>query len=302
MTSTETFFYLDPDNNGQPAYTINSPILPGGGNSGSVAVSASSLSVSTASNSVFVAGWGDVGDEVCAYDAGNAAQNWCQKFSGNLTAQNSYITSSPVVSDPLGLVFVTDQSQSGVATSNLYALEVSNSGTVKWNVSLVPPGGNKWYSNSALPYGGSPAYDDSANNGSSKYLITVTPYSCYNSFGHGGPCGSATAIQVFNALNGSLVCSTYTTHMISQSSPEVVDGVIYVGTDDGYVLAYDETGCSAGTLNNIWMSSPQMLNPNTGQPDPLLGPPVLSYNRIHAVTESGSLYVWHHCDGPGACW
>lgn len=294
-------FYLDPYGAGA-IHTINSPVTPGGGGiSPSNLVSASSLAVSTASNMVFVAGWGNVGDEVCAYDATSAAKKWCQAFSGNPTAQGSFIGSSPVVSDSLGLVYVTDQGQaSSAGTANLYALDVNNNGAVKWNVSLVPTPGNTSFSDSSLPYGGSPAYDDSANNGSSKYVITVAPYGFCGGFPH-PTCGSSSAIQVFDARNGNLVCSNYTNHVISQSSPEVVDGVIYVGTDDGYVLAYDETQCSSGGLTNIWTSSPQMINPNNGQPDPLLGPPVLSYNRIHAVTQSGSLYVWRRCDTKG-CW
>jgi len=295
-------FYLDPSGAGA-VQTIYSPVIPGGGGP-FPQVSASSLAVSTASNMVFVAGLGNIGDEVCAYDATNAANKWCQPFSSNQQAQYNYIGSSPVVSDSLGLAFVTDQPQvnlQNTGTVNLYALEVNNNGAVKWNESLIPTPGNIWYSYSPLPYGGSPAYDDSANNGNSKYVITVSPYSCLNTYGgHPTSCGDFSAIQVFNALNGSLVCSSYTTHVISQSSPEVVDGVIYVGTDDGYVLAYDETQCSSGSMNNIWTSSP-MINPNTNQPDPLLGPPVVSYNRIHAVTESGALYVWHRCDTSG-CW
>lgn len=95
------------------------------------------------------------------------------------------------------------------------------------------------------------------------------------------------------AGNGRLVCQNFTNHVISLSSPEVVDGVIYIGTDDGYVLAFDETQCSAGILPKIWTSCPQMLNPTTGAPDPLTAPPVVSYNRVHALTQSGSLYVWH---------
>ena len=166
-----------------------------------------------------------------------------------------------MVSDSLGLVFVTDQPQysNGSNTTNLYALELNNSGTVKWSVPLISTAtSSTWTTFSPLPYGGSPAYDDSANNGSSKYVITVSPYSClYTYGGHPRSCGDLSSIQVFNALNGNLVCSNYTSHVISQSSPEVVDGVIYVGTDDGYVLAYDETQCSSGGLTNIWTSSPR---------------------------------------------
>lgn len=295
-------FYLNPGD-GTQAHVVNSGLSPGGaGWFNNDSVSASSVSASSAHNLIFVAGVSNsypYGDEICAQDATSAAPAWCQNFTSpaNPVAEDSFVTSSPVVSDSQGLVYVADLGQSNTTysgTSNLYALDV-NSGNLKWEVSLLPTPAIKWYSFTPLPYGGSPAYDDSANNGNSKYLITATPYSCYNSFGHGGPCGQGTAIQVFDATvagNGQLVCSNFTSHLITQSSPEVVDGVIYIGTDDGYVLAYDETQCGNGGLTNIWTSA-QMLDPNTGAPDPLLGPPVVSYNRVHAVTESGSLYVWH---------
>jgi outer membrane protein assembly factor BamB len=76
-----------------------------------------------------------------------------------------------------------------------------------------------------------------------------------------------------------------TKHAISNSSPTISNGVVYVGTDDGYILAFAE---SDGTL--LW-TSPQMTL-YSGKPDPILAPPVISVNRIHVTTQSGALYVY----------
>jgi hypothetical protein len=68
-----------------------------------------------------------------------------------------------------------------------------NNGGVDWEVSLIPTPSNPWDSYAPLLYGGSPAYDESANNGASKYLIAATRLNCYNSYGnairlaHAGP-------------------------------------------------------------------------------------------------------------------
>ena len=104
---TGNIFYLNPGD-GQANFTINSPVYPGGGGiSLTNSVSASSLAVSTASNMVFVAGWGNVGDEVCAYDATNATNKWCQAFTGNQQAQRT--TSVPLRGERLAGVGVCNR-------------------------------------------------------------------------------------------------------------------------------------------------------------------------------------------------
>jgi hypothetical protein len=147
------------------------------------------------------------------------------------------------------------------------------------------------------PSAGSPAYDESQ-----KPLgpVVIASYTAV----YATACGilsSGSYVTVYNAKRGGgqKLCSAFTSHPITSSSPEVVDGVIYVGTDDGYVLAFDETQCkSSGTLPLIWQSDQMMYG---GAPDPVYGPPVVSFNRIHVVAESGTLYVWHRCDS-GGCW
>ena len=303
-----------------PAGGIHAPLYPGGvlpDNAGTYAPSASSVAVSTCGSSglyspctmLFVAGYAmnvPTGDEVCAYDSGNAYNYWCKTFG----PPNNAITSSPVVSDSLGLVYVMDYGSYGgkySTSENLYALDQNPIGTgiVLWSVSLAPPPSG-WDYYVPLPYGGSPAYDDSANNGASKYVITAGSFQCWNGYGGKtegcGPNGTNSppfsVLNVFDATaagNGKLVCGNQINHTISQSSPEVVNGVIYVGTDDGYVLAFDETKCQAGSLPLIWTSD-TADNCTNGPPcpmdSPMAGPPVVSFNRIHAVSQSGTLYSW----------
>ncbi len=149
-------FYLDPAD-GTAKNIVQTGIEPGGGAGVPGAISASSLSVSVAHNLVFVAGESNsdpYGDEVCALNATTAGGGWCQTFTDppNPVAEDSFIASSPVVSDSEALVYVTDQGQGNQpysGTANLFALNV-NSGNVDWEVSLVPTPTNPWDSYSPL--------------------------------------------------------------------------------------------------------------------------------------------------------
>jgi outer membrane protein assembly factor BamB len=202
-------------------------------------------------------------------------------------------TSSPVVSDSEGLVYVQsgpnyDPLHGGTWTGQLiYALDQST-GINNWmalpaSIPSLPaqpsPCSIGYYHYAS---GGSPAYDDS-----NKFVVAST------SVTYATVCGTTAAgslLAVYNAhrLNqggGTLLCSANTSHPIINSSPEVVNGVIYVGTDDGYILAYDETQCSSGALPLITTLGPM----DSG----LEGPPVVSFNRVHAVSQKGTLYIWH---------
>ena len=152
--------------------------------------------------------------------------------------------------------------------------------------------------------GGSPAYDDKANKGASKYIVASAYVTatlcegCYNP--HYGTVYEGfqfSVIDVYDATSGAAICSATTSHLITNSSPEVVDGVIYIGTDDGYVLAYEEPPtCNNGALNLKWTSSTCSVG-SPGYPGPmdsgLESPPVVSFNRVHAVSQNGTLYMWH---------
>jgi outer membrane protein assembly factor BamB len=273
---------------------IPSGVFPGGAGPGAVSVSASSVSVSTcgglysACNMLFVAGSPDNHSPTGIVKAYNSA-------TGNPTPMWSNalftypVTSSPVVSDSQGLVYV--QSSALYDGRNwtgalLYALD-QQTGTRNWSAlpPSIPPrppdlppsetSPNYYFSAS------SPAYDESQ-----KALgpVVIASYSLLAS-NNSGPAVSYVSVYNATRYNGQEMCSAFTSHPITGSSPEVVDGVIYVGTDDGYVLAFDETQCGAGNLPLIWQSSPM----DSG----LEGPPVVSFNRVHAVSKMGTLYIWH---------
>jgi eukaryotic-like serine/threonine-protein kinase len=207
------------------------------------------------------------------------------------------LTSSPVLSEAQSLVYV--QSKAGFTGRDwrgalLYALNSSN-GTVDWTAlpagnPPVPPkidvcNGVDWYFN-----GGSPAYDDSQSIGPVVVSVARINYEISDCY----PTSVTFRNSILTAYNakhskdggGSVVWTVDIYHSISYSSPSISNGVVYVGTDDGYVLAFDENNNG----NPIW-TSPQMLNAN-GHPDPVLGPPVISWNRIEVTTQSGTLYVY----------
>jgi outer membrane protein assembly factor BamB len=146
---------------------------------------------------------------------------------------------------------------------------------------------------------GSPAYDDS-----NKYVVVSANVFDCATVGHPSQTLCTTTFGLLAVYDGTrdtggnLVCSAnipnlsggfFDATLVSNSSPTVSNGVIYVGTDDGYVLAYDERTCTNGALTRIW-TSPQMTL--SGAPDPVSSPPVVSLDRIHVVTQSGTLYVY----------
>jgi outer membrane protein assembly factor BamB len=331
--------------NGGP---IKSGIYPGGGvHIGTMMPSASSVAVTNcgglypACSMLFVAGSpgpsGSGGGIVNAYNSDSGTPAWTTPAT-----TPSAVTSSPVVSDSQGLVYV--QTPGAVncdfpppsPPGLIYAFdEISGetSGGPDWITYVSCPSiadSFSWYS------GSSPAYDESNYRNIGPVVITVTNVTIniyddtnntWTSVVWGGQ------LAVYNAQRaasggGSLVCSTYIEtptsiqngiyrkHItqssseavsmiplnknpppppppsspyaqVTQSSPEVVNGVIYIGTDDGYVLAYDEATCGNPPL---WTSQQMVMA--SGAPDPLMSPPVVSFNRVHAVSQSGTLYVW----------
>ena len=292
-----------------PVGGVLSNLTPGG-----TVASASSLAVSTCGGScnlLFAAGTlagGGTGDVEAYYsDSGNF--KWA-----NTTSLKNPATSSPVVSDRHGLVYVQTTVfcgpvfQQGYQFSGglIYALD-QVTGTEDWKASPIDPQGpcpftfglapSKDGSTSPAPApiganvfssGGSPAYDDAKN-----YVIAsaIVNYVTSNGNGQSDSKFQYSVLNVFDAdrraLNGgNKVCQAYINNpvtgaasKVTNSSPEVVSGVIYIGTDDGYIQAYDESTCT-----NLWNS--------TEMDSALMGPPVVSFNRVHAVSQNGTLYVW----------
>ena len=249
----------------------NYPIIPNGGFR--PANSAASVALSTCGGQpcLIVSGeYPSMGiGAVQAYNSVTTAQLWTGRFF------DTPITASPVVSESQGLVYVQ-------GAGSLEAVDLAT-GVYNWLASF--PVTNA----SGL---GSPAYDDS-----NKYVVVSANALDCGTAGHPsqtfcvGPFGLLAVYDGTRDTGGTLVCMSggYSGPLFTNSSPTVSNGVIYVGTDDGYVLAYDETSCTKGALNLIW-TSPQMTL--SGAPDPVSSPPVVSFNRIHVVTQSGTLYVY----------
>jgi outer membrane protein assembly factor BamB len=102
-------------------------------------------------------------------------------------------------------------------------------------------------------------------------------------------------LVAYDAQTGAPKWQQSITHPITQSSPTVSNGVVYIGTDDGYVLAFDEA--NGGTL--IWNS---VVDAGIGPTGPVLSPPVVSRNRVHWVDGNGTLWVVGICFAPGNCY
>jgi hypothetical protein len=318
---------LDPGT-GMPMWPpIYSSVYPGGvvpTSNPPTSASASSVAVSSSLSMLFAAGsdGGYYGNGIVqAYNSATGNQNpiWSNDNGSILNA----VTSSPVVSDSQGLVYVQTSVSCGQYRNNggwsgslIYALNETGThgGAVNWYAS--PPsdpngfctnshGQSPTLSGSHLPptliganvysSGGSPAYEDDTTYGG-PYVIAAASVS-YDTTGGCYGCGSASQflysiLAVYNAQSfsnggGSLACSAQISHPITNSSPEVVNGVIFIGTDDGYLLAYDETNCATlGILSEIFGS------PFGPMDSAVLSPPVVSFNRAHVVTQKGTLYVW----------
>jgi outer membrane protein assembly factor BamB len=249
----------------------NYPIIPNGGFRPANFADSVALSTCGGQPCLIVSGeYPSMGiGAVQAYNSVTTAQLWTGRFF------DTPITASPVVSESQGLVYVQ-------GAGSLEAVDLAT-GVYNWLASF--PGTNA----SGL---GSPAYDDS-----NKYVVVSANALDCGTAGHPsqtfcvGPFGLLAVYDGTRDTGGTLVCMSggYSGPLFTNSSPTVSNGVIYVGTDDGYVLAYDETSCTNGALNLIW-TSPQMTL--SGAPDPVSSPPVVSFNRIHVVTQSGTLYVY----------
>jgi outer membrane protein assembly factor BamB len=255
-------------------------------------------------NMVIVAGndtyYSDTGSGyVSAFDSNTTSPLWTQ---GPLQFP---ITSSPVVSDSEGLVYVQSEPNyypfGGAHWTGyeLYALDQNpkGNGSTVWTALPPPTCGSQLGPGSSgthlppAPNGscfvnnaGSPAYDDAnrkvAVAGTVNYVISngqgITSSTFENSF-----------IAVYDATragNGNMLCFNNTIpYHINYSSPTISNGVVYVGTDEGHMLAFDESNCS----NQIW-DSQSTLGTTTGA---IASPPVVSRDRIHWVDRDGSLWV-----------
>jgi outer membrane protein assembly factor BamB len=234
---------------------------------------------------------------VSAFDSNTTASLWTQ---GPLPYP---IASSPVVSDSLGLVFAQSEPNYypfGNPHWNgkfLYALDQS-SGSITWTAlppAQCPPSRlNRGPQQNQKPPAsngscyvqnyGSPAYDDT-----NKKVVAAASVNYIISDGQGNSSSTFenSFVAVYDAQRNpsgdrTPLCSANpVAHPITYSSPTVSNGVIWIGTDDGHMLAFDESNC-----NQIWDSATIL-----GTTGAVVSPPVLSINRVHWVDRNGTLWV-----------
>ena len=260
---------------------IASGVLPG--DSSLTGSSASSLSLSDvpcpgSCTWLFAAGTSSSNSGlVRAFDAvtGSSTPKWS-------TSLPNPVNSSPVVSKSNQLVYVQSQFNyyTGFDGKEIYALD-ETTGNVVW--SALPPQVPK---PPALPpcpnvvghylSEGSPAYDQANQTVVASLKVVYDYSSCGTQFEY----SVLTAYDATKAGNGAVKWSVVIKNPITYSSPTVSNGVVYIGTDDGYILAFDE----ANNGNLLW-TSPQLDSA-------VLSPPVLAENRIFVATQQGTLYVY----------
>jgi outer membrane protein assembly factor BamB len=257
-----------------------SGLTPGDGSSGSP--SASSLALSDVpcpgSCTWLFAGGSSLSNtgSVKAFDAvtGSSTAKWSTQLP-------QPVTSSPVVSKSNRLVYVQSKFDyyTGFDGKEIYALD-ELSGSVVWSAlppqvpmpPVLPPCPNvvgHYFSE------GSPAYDQNSQIVVASLKVIYDYSSCGTQFKY----SVLTAFDATRGGNGAVKWSIVITNPITDSSPTVANGVVYIGTDDGYILAFNEAN------GNLLWTSPQL---DSG----LLSPPVVGFNRIYATTQQGTLYVY----------
>lgn len=250
-----------------------------------------SSSISVTSNALFVAGTttGSAPGVVKKYGTDGS---W--KWSSTVAQP---VSSAPVLNNGAGLVYVQQAiNNCYIKCSNLPLLVALNQsdGSPAWTGTNAPSSAQSLFQNQNQPPcpnveyswlgAGTPAYDQAQN----RVIVVTTLYAYYGSCGY-QPGG--TGIYSYDASSGGAPqWSAVTPHPITFSSATVANGVVYVGTDDGYILAFDETN------GNLLWTSPQA---NAG--DSFRSPPVISFDRIQAVSNNGTLYVYCLPDGSGGC-
>jgi len=256
---------------------IASGVLPGSGTTSASSLSLSDVSCSGSCTWLFAAGTSPSNTGVVkAFDSvtGSSLAKWTASLP-------QPVTSSPVVSKPDQLVYVQSRFDyyNGFDGKEIYALD-ELTGNVLW--SALPPQVPK---PPALPpcpnvvghylSGGSPAYDQATETVFASLEVIYDYSSCGTVFKN----SILTAYDATRGHNGTVKWSVVISNPISQSSPTVANGVVYIGTDDGYILAFDESNG-----NPLW-TSPKL---DSG----VFSPPVVGINRIYVVTNLGTLDVF----------
>jgi outer membrane protein assembly factor BamB len=129
--------------------------------------------------------------------------------------------------------------------------------------------------------GGSPAFDQTNN----LLIASVNVIADYPNCGTTWEGSFLVAYDANRKVDGGGVVKWKVpiNHPVSESSPTIASGVVYIGTDDGHVIGFDVV--SNGT--QIWDSA-NTLGQTTGA---VISPPVFGYNRIHWNDANGQLWV-----------
>jgi outer membrane protein assembly factor BamB len=271
---------------------VDTGIFPGGSSPYNGTASASSVGCVSGCPTLYVAGsinrYSGPG-VVKAFDGDTGDLLW-----SNTSVSTEPVTSSPVVGAGDGLVYVQSAvlcHQGNCDGSLINALDYQT-GTLNWGAGpLRPVQLQEAQSQTPAPpcpnvseiyqSGGSPAFDQTNN------LLIASA----NVIGDYGSCGTQWEGSVLVAYDanrkdnggGVVKWRVGIGHPISQSSPTIASGVVYIGTDDGRVLAFDVL--NKGT--QIW-DSYETLGQTTGA---VISPPVFGYNRIHWNDANGQLWV-----------
>jgi outer membrane protein assembly factor BamB len=257
---------------------VNTGVYPGGSGLGSNSASASSVS---GKGLLFVAGSANLltgTGVVKAFNPIDGSLVW-----SNPTVSGGPVTSSAVVGIGTGLVYVQSTVVCAASCNGalINALD-GDLGSVVWNAPPLQPA-RLQQQPPPLPClgvdiyqgGGSPAHDFHNN-----LLIAVTSH--YRELSNCSTAFLGSRLIAYDAENGAIKWNVGINHAISQSSPTFSTGVVYVGTDDGYVLGFDEQ-----TGTQIWNSF-DTLGQTTGA---VISPPVFGFNRIHWNDANGQLWV-----------
>jgi len=175
-----------------------------------------------------------------------------------------------------------------VASGDFWLVKVDSFGNVQWNKTCGGAGADYAYSLVGTSDGGYAlaGKTDSFGVGQNDFwLVKVAPEEVgvdwWPMFHHDL---SHTGYSTSTAPNTDNVRWSYTTGDHVSSSPAVVDGAVFVGSDDGYVYAINAT-----TGTDIWL--PQEIS------DYALSSPAIAYDRIFVGASDGKVCALYETDG-----
>jgi outer membrane protein assembly factor BamB len=249
----------------------------------------------------------------------------------SLTLKGTAVTGAAVESTPAvanGVVYV------GSNDSKLYAFPSSLNGTCSGSPTICPP---VWTAATGGPVGSSPAvvggvvyvgsndgklYAFDAAGGAT--TCTGTPTTCTPLWTAttGGPVGSSPAVvggvvyvgsndgklYAFDAAGGATTCTgtpkvctplwTAATADAVFSSPAVVGGVVYVGSNDGKLYAFDAAGGATTCTGTPKVCTPLWTATTAGV---VASSPAVAGGVVYVGSNDGKLYAFDAAGGAATC-